>query len=165
MEHHIVLRVVAKLLIPVILLFALYVQFHGDYGPGGGFQAGVIFGAGLILYALIFGLETTKKVISPSFVHYMSGVGVLLYGGVGVISLFKGGNYLDYSVLSSDPVHGQHLGIMLIELGVGITVAFVMVSLFYAFAGYRQADLKALSDADQAKAAHGPDISTLKERQ
>ena len=78
----------------------------------------------------------------------MSGVGLLLYAGVGVISLFKGGNYLDYSVLSADPVHGQHLGILLIELGVGITVAFVMVSLFYAFAGYRQADLKAPLDAD-----------------
>ncbi|MDJ0957081.1 MAG: Na(+)/H(+) antiporter subunit B [Arenicellales bacterium] len=146
MEHHIVLRVVAKLLIPVILLFALYVQFHGDYGPGGGFQAGVIFGAGLILYALIFGLQTIKKVVTPSFVHYMSGVGLLLYAGVGVISLFKGGNYLDYSFLSADPVHGQHLGILLIELGVGITVAFVMVSLFYAFAGYRQADLKVPPD-------------------
>lgn len=163
MEHHIVLRVVAKLLIPVILLFALYVQFHGDYGPGGGFQAGVIFGAGLILYALIFGLQTAKQVISPSFVHYMSGVGVLLFAGVGVVSLFKGGNYLDYSVLSSDPVHGQHLGIMLIELGVGITVAFVMVSLFYAFAGYRQADLKALSDANRDAAEHAPDAGLERE--
>lgn len=138
MEHHIVLRVVAKLLIPVILLFALYVQFHGDYGPGGGFQAGVIFGAGLILYALIFGLDAAKQVLSPSVVHYLTGAGVLLYAGVGVISLFKGGNYLDYGVLSAVPAHGQHLGIMFIELGVGITVASVMVSLFYAFAGYRQ---------------------------
>ena len=163
MEHHIVLRVVAKLLIPVILLFALYVQFHGDYGPGGGFQAGVIFGAGLILYALIFGLQTMKKVVSPSFVHYMSGVGLLLFAGIGVVSLFKDGNYLDYSVLSADPVHGQHLGILLIELGVGITVAFVMVSLFYAFAGYRQADLKALSDEDQAAAEHARDTESEEE--
>ena len=138
MEHHTVLRVVAKLLIPLILLFALYVQFHGDFGPGGGFQAGVIFGAGVILYALIFGLDTAKQVLSPSVVHYLTGAGLLLYAGVGVVSLFKGGNYLDYSVLSSDPIHGQHLGIMLIELGVGITVASVMISLFYAFAGYRQ---------------------------
>ncbi|MDH3640349.1 MAG: cation:proton antiporter, partial [Gammaproteobacteria bacterium] len=57
MEHHIVLRLVTKFLLPFILLFALYVQFHGDYGPGGGFQAGVIFGAGFVLYGLIFGLE------------------------------------------------------------------------------------------------------------
>ena len=62
MKHHLVLRVVSKLLIPFILLFALYVQFHGDYGPGGGFQAGVIFGAGFILYALIFGLDNARRV-------------------------------------------------------------------------------------------------------
>ena len=57
MDSYLVLRVVAKLLMPFILLFALYVQFHGDFGPGGGFQAGVIFAAGFILYALIFGLK------------------------------------------------------------------------------------------------------------
>lgn len=165
MEHHIVLRVVAKLLIPIILLFALYVQFHGDYGPGGGFQAGVIFGAGFILYSLIFGLQTTKQVISPSFVHGMSGAGVLLYAGVGVISLFRGGNYLDYSVLLSDPVHGQHLGIMLIELGVGITVAFVMVSLFYAFAGYRQIELRKQGSTKQNDVAQASDADPNGKRQ
>ena len=136
MEHHIVLRVVAKLFIPVILLFALYVQFHGDYGPGGGFQAGVIFGSGIILYALIFGLQTTKKVLPQSIIHHMTGLGVLIYAGVGVATLFLGGNFLDYSVLGSTRAGGQHIGIMVIELGVGITVAFVMVSLFYSFAGY-----------------------------
>jgi len=141
MEHHIVLRVVAKILIPIILLFALYVQFHGDYGPGGGFQAGVIFGSGFILYALIFGLQATKSVLPPSVVHSMTGLGVLLYTGVGVAGMLKGGNFLEYGVLSSNPVAGQHLGIMLIELGVGITVSFVMVSLFYSFAGYRQQEL------------------------
>lgn len=151
MEHHIVLRVVAKLLIPAILLFALYVQFHGDYGPGGGFQAGVIFGAGLILYALIFGLQAVKTVLSPSAVHYLTGAGVLLYAGVGVVSILNGGNYLDYSALAEDPVHGQHIGIILIELGVGITVASVMVSLFYSFASYRQFDLEDTSQANIEK--------------
>ena len=55
MDSYLVLRVVAKLLMPFILIYGLYVQFHGDFGPGGGFQAGVIFAAGFILYALIFG--------------------------------------------------------------------------------------------------------------
>ncbi|MEC7875393.1 MAG: MnhB domain-containing protein, partial [Pseudomonadota bacterium] len=50
MEHHLVLSIVARILIPLIMLFALYVQFHGDYGPGGGFQAGVIFASSFILY-------------------------------------------------------------------------------------------------------------------
>lgn len=135
MKHHLVLRVIAKLLIPFILLFALYVQFHGDFGPGGGFQAGVIFGAGFILYALVFGVDTARNVIRPGIVRVLVGFGLLLYGTVGVISLFLGGTYLDYSVLAHDPVRGQHLGIFLIELGVGITVAAVMITIFFTFAG------------------------------
>ncbi|MDX1593528.1 MAG: Na(+)/H(+) antiporter subunit B [Gammaproteobacteria bacterium] len=135
MSHHIVLRVVAKLLIPLILLFALYVQFHGDFGPGGGFQAGVIFAAALILYALVFGLERAERVLSPGLLRTWMAIGVLLYGGVGVASLLLGGNYLDYDVLAEDPVAGQHLGILLVELGVGITVSTTMLTLFFAFAG------------------------------
>ena len=134
MEHHLVLRVVAKLLIPLILLFALYVQFHGDFGPGGGFQAGVLFGAGMILYGLVFGIDNAHKVLPPAVIRTLAALGVLLYAGVGVASLFMGGNYLDYSVLAADPVSGQHLGILLIEMGVGLTVASVMTLLFYAFA-------------------------------
>jgi multicomponent Na+:H+ antiporter subunit B len=130
-----VLRVVSKLLIPFILLFALYVQFHGDYGPGGGFQAGVIFGAGFILYALIFGLDTARTVARPAVIRVLVAVGVLIYGGVGVASLLLGGNYLDYSVLAHEPAHGQHLGISLIEFGVGTTVAAVMITIFFAYAG------------------------------
>jgi len=134
MRHHLILRVVAKLLIPPILMFALYVQFHGDFGPGGGFQAGVIFGAGFILYALVFGVETARKVAQPRSVRVMVAVGILLYGTVGLVSLLLGGNYLDYSVLADDPVRGQHLGIFIIELGVGITVAAVMITIFFTFA-------------------------------
>ena len=61
MTHHLILRVVSKLLIPFILVYALYVQFHGEYGPGGGFQAGAIFASGFVLYALIFGVQTARK--------------------------------------------------------------------------------------------------------
>ena len=135
MTHHLILRVIAKLLIPFILLFALYVQFHGDYGPGGGFQAGVIFGAGFILYALVFGLATARRVAQPAILRVLIALGLLLFGGVGVAALLLGGNYLDYGVLARDPVQGQLIGIFLIELGVGITVAATMVTIFFAFAG------------------------------
>ena len=137
MEHHVVLRVVCKLLIPLILLFALYVQFHGDYGPGGGFQAGVIFGAGFILYGVVFGLRAIQNVAPPAMVLYVACAGLLLYALVGVAGMMMGGNYLDYGVLLDDPVAGQHLGIILIELGVGLTVAATMTALFYAFAERR----------------------------
>lgn len=140
MKHHVVLRFVAKLLLPLILLFALYVQFHGDYGPGGGFQAGVIFGAGFILYGLIFGLENMQRVAPPAVMRMLTAVGVLVFAGAGVASLLLGANYLDYDVFAHDPAHGQHYGILVVELGVGITVASVMITLFSAFAGYRHAE-------------------------
>ena len=140
MQHHIVLKVAAKLLLPFILLFALYVQFHGDFGPGGGFQAGVIFGAGIILYALVFGAGHARAVVPPGAVRATAALGVLLYTGVGVASLLLGANFLDYDVLAADPVAGQHLGILLVELGVGLTVTAVMILLFYAFAGVESAE-------------------------
>lgn len=139
MQHHIVLKVAAKLLLPFILLFALYVQFHGDFGPGGGFQAGAIFGAGVILYALVFGAGHARAVIPHGAVRATAALGVLLYTGVGVASLLLGANFLDYDVLAADPVAGQHLGILLVELGVGLTVTAVMILLFYAFAGAEEA--------------------------
>ena len=129
-----ILRVVAKLLIPFILLYALYVQFHGDYGPGGGFQAGVIFAAALVLYGLIFGLDLSRCIIPMGFMRFLMGFGVLLFAGTGVAAMLLGGDFLDYDFLAHDPVHGQHLGIFLIELGVGITVAAVMAVVFIAFA-------------------------------
>ena len=137
MNHHIVLRVVTKILVPPILLFALYVQFHGDFGPGGGFQAGIIFAVAFILYGLVFGLDSAKSVVPPHMVKRLMATGVIIYAGVGLITLLLGENYLDYDVLYPDTEHhaGQHYGIMAVELGVGITVAAVMIMLFFAFAG------------------------------
>jgi len=133
-----VLRVVAKFLIPAILLFALYVQFHGDFGPGGGFQAGVIFASAFILYALLFGVGTARRVAPAWATRLLLASGLLLYAGVGVASILLGGTYLDYSVLAADPVAGQHIGITLIEFGVGVTVAAAMITIFFTMAGQRR---------------------------
>ena len=136
-EQHLILRIVTKMMIPYILLFAFYVQFHGDFGPGGGFQAGVIFAAAIFLYTMLFGMSTARRVINQSFIQILAATGVLLYGSVGVVSLLNGKGFFDYSALSADPVAGQHLGILLIELGVGITVASIMIIIFFNFVGRR----------------------------
>ena len=136
-QRYSVVQVITKFLSPLILLFAFYVQFHGDFGPGGGFQAGVIFASVFILHGLIFGEARTRLVMPPSVLRFLMSFGVLLYAGTGVASLFLGGNYLDYSVLADDAISGQHWGILMVELGVGITVAAVMVSLFYCFSSKR----------------------------
>jgi multicomponent Na+:H+ antiporter subunit B len=120
MKHNLILKIIAKFLIPLIFLFALYVQFHGDFGPGGGFQAGVIFSAGLILYTLVLRL--------------LASLGVLIYAGTGIVGLVLGGKYLEFSVLGSTRVAGQHLGIVVVELGVGMTVMSAMLLIFFAFA-------------------------------
>ncbi len=135
MKEKIILRVISKFLIPYILLFALYVQWHGDFGPGGGFQAGVIFASGFILYALIFGVPTVRDVIPAYATRALLAIGVLLYGLVGVVGILMGGKFLDYNVLASTPTGGQHVGILLVELGVGITVAAAMITIFCTFAG------------------------------
>lgn len=132
-KGHKVLRVVAKLIIPLTILFALYVQFHGDFGPGGGFQAGVIAAAAFILYALVFSLSHSYRVVSPKFLQILACLGVLIYASVGLYSMMQGGQFLDYNQLAEDPIAGQHYGIIIIELGVGITVFAVMLSIFYAF--------------------------------
>ena len=135
MSQYLILRVVGKFLLPCILVYALYVQWHGDYGPGGGFQAGVIFAVGFILYALVFGAEALERVLPPRFVLVTLSFGVLLYAGTGVASLLLGSNFLDYYALGSDPVHAQEWGILIVELGVGIAVAMAMIAIFAAFAG------------------------------
>lgn len=135
MKGDLILRVIAKLLIPFMLLFALYVQFHGELGPGGGFQAGVIIAAAIIFYAIIFGLPAARRLLPDAIVESMVALGVLIYAGVGLAGLALGGNYLDYFVLDADPVHGQERGIFWVEAGVAITVSGVMLKVFYMFAG------------------------------
>jgi multicomponent Na+:H+ antiporter subunit B len=142
-KDYLVLRVVAKAMIAFMLLFALYVQFHGDFGPGGGFQAGVIVAASVVLYAIIYGLQAARTVVSDRVVESLVAAGVLLYAGVGVAGILLGGTFLDYFVLSGDPVHGQHRGIFWVEAGVLITVFAVMLKVFYLFAA------RAREDADQ----------------
>ena len=140
MRNYLVLRVAAKIVVPFMLLFALYVQFHGDFGPGGGFQAGVILAAAFIFFALIFGLPTTRRLVPDRLVETGIAAGVLVYAGVGFIGLLLGGNYLDYFVLSHDTVHGQERGIFWVEVGVAITVSGVMMKIFYMFAARRKGE-------------------------
>ncbi len=135
--EHLILRVVIKIMFAPILLFALYVQFHGDYGPGGGFQAGVIFAVGFILHALVMGLDETKRVLPVGGLKVLMVVGFLFYAGTGALTMLLGGNLLGYDALDPQSTHhaGQHYGILLVEFGVGVTVASTMLMIFYHFAG------------------------------
>ena len=89
--------------------------------------------------ALLEGEGRALRAVPMRFLRWLTAGGALLYGGVGVVSMLAGGNFLDYSPLSSDPVKGQQLGIILIEAGVGMTVTGVLLSIFHAFAARERA--------------------------
>jgi multicomponent Na+:H+ antiporter subunit B len=133
MKHDLILRIGVKLLLPFILLFALYVHFHGESGPGGGFQAGVITAGMVIVYALVFGVKAAKRIAPQALVERLVPLGVLIYAGTGVAGLLTGVNYLDYSHLAHDSRHGHEWGIFSVEVGVLITVSATMTAIFYAF--------------------------------
>lgn len=133
-QHHAILRVVGKLIIPLLMLFGLLVQFHGEYSPGGGFSAGALFAAAVMLYGILEGADRSERAMPQTAMLRLAALGATLYTGVGFACLFLGGNFLDYNVLSSNPVAGQQLGILLVEFGVGLTVSTVLVMVFNAFA-------------------------------
>lgn len=134
MKQYPVLRITTKYIVPAIILFGLYVLFHGEYSPGGGFQAGVIVASSFTLYGVVFGVDVAEQVAPPRILGVLACVGVLVYAGVGILTLLLGGNFLDYTALADNDVTGQQRGIMLVEVGVGLTVASVMIIVFFAFA-------------------------------
>jgi multicomponent Na+:H+ antiporter subunit B len=133
---NILVKITTFYMLPIIMLFAFYVQLHGDISPGGGFQAGVIFACSYILAVFIFGTKEANKFIPIHFIRFILPIGVLIYIGTGFVCLFLGGKFLEYNVLAHSQAHGQHWGLFSIELGVGITVFSAMSLIVYMFAKY-----------------------------
>lgn len=128
-QQSIIVKTVCRLLAPFIQLFGLYVIMHGHSSPGGGFQGGVILASSFILLAIAYGIDEVKRRFSLSALTTLTSAGVFLYAGIGVLCLLLGANFLDYSVLPvAEP---RSIGMLGIEIGVGITVMAAMVSIFH----------------------------------
>ncbi len=128
-QESIIIRTMTRLLIPFIQIFALYVIMHGHSSPGGGFQGGVIMGASFILLGLAYGVDRVKELFTIRLLTIFTSLGVMIYGGIGLVCLLLGRNFLNYGVLPVPEPRG--MGMFGIELGVGFTVMSVMVSLYY----------------------------------
>lgn len=129
-SESVVLRTIGGMLIPYILVFGFYVQMHGEIGPGGGFQAGVLVAAAFILHSLLFGRAATDRWLPRWLVDLAMSLGVLLYAGTGVACMAMGGHFLDYSALDRvHPAEAEALGMTLVEAGVGLTVASVVLTI------------------------------------
>jgi multicomponent Na+:H+ antiporter subunit B len=136
--HDLIVKTGSRLIVPLSQIFALYVIAHGHHSPGGGFQGGVILGASIILFAISNNLRSSLTWISEKLAVLLCGLGVFIYAGTGALCAFLGSNYLDYSALSQilgvDPVTARSHGILMVEIGVGISVMAVMVLLYYNLA-------------------------------
>lgn len=137
--ENVIIKTVCRILIPFIQVYALYVIMHGHYSPGGGFQGGVILGASLILLVIAYGLEEARRRFSLKLLTVVAALGLLLYSGIGLLTLLMGGNYLDYGKLplSFLPLPKiRAMGILGIEIGVGLGVMAIMVIIFLTIASY-----------------------------
>ncbi len=136
MKDQHILRVATKIMFPFILVFGLYVIFHGDFSPGGGFQGGCVIAAAFILYGLVYDAPAMRRILPRKISDAAMCLGVSLYVGVGVWSLLSGYRFLDWAALSpSDPGAGEPRGMSLVEYGVGLTVSMVMITLYNEVSG------------------------------
>jgi len=130
----VIVKTLSRLLIPFIQIYALYVIAHGHYSPGGGFQGGVILGASLILLVITYGLDNALRRMTERLNTILCSLGVFIYAGIGLLCVILGGNYLDYKeldqILHVGIAQARSLGILGVEVGVGIAVMAVMVSIF-----------------------------------
>jgi len=130
-----IVRTMSRLLIPLIQLFALYVLFFGQYGPGGGFVGGVMLGASLILGILVFGPEAAPCRLAQKVIHG-DGIGLMIFAGVGGLCLIGGGEFLNYSNLELPWVdtdsRRRYLGILLTQIGVAVDIAVTAISIVFS---------------------------------
>lgn len=135
-SQDVIVKTLARLLVPFVVAYALYVVMHGHHSPGGGFQGGVILAASFVLLGISHGLEQTRKRMSEKLAEVISSIGVFIYGGIGLLCLILGGNYLDYGKLSKalqvSPSEARSLGILGVEIGVALAVMAVMCVIFFA---------------------------------
>ncbi|MEX0720395.1 MAG: MnhB domain-containing protein [Balneolaceae bacterium] len=123
----------SRFLSPYIMIFGMYVIFHGHYSPGGGFQGGTLLAASLLLIRISGGKELSTLQFKEYLSTPLAVIGVLIYFGIGLTAVITGGYFLDYEMVPLPGLDGADLrywGILIIELGIGLTVMAVLVSIY-----------------------------------
>ena len=128
-----IILTVSGVVAPFIMLFGLYVVFHGHYSPGGGFQGGTLLAAALLLIRLAAGFDIAQLQFKRILGTPLGSIGVLVYFGTGFLAMISGGEFLDYGFLPFLGVTGaglRSLGILMVEIGVGLAVMAILVAIY-----------------------------------
>ncbi len=147
----------ARVLVPFLLVFAVYVLVHGHVSPGGGFQGGVLFGLGLVALRLVWGPPRPGRTMTrfgPGLRHsfLLASAGLLLYVGIGFATMALGGAFLDYGVLplGDDPAHVRELATLGVEAAVFLAVSGTVAVLFETIVVGISETGRPLADDDEA---------------
>jgi multicomponent Na+:H+ antiporter subunit B len=137
----VVVRVIAALLSPFIAMFGLFIIAHGHYGPGGGFAGGVFLAVGAILPRLTLPEHVAYRLVPTTVGPIAGAIGMLGFLLIGLAPLALGGDFLDYSLLAFGGMEiprARYLGILVVEVAVGLAVFGAMILLFDVLTGQAQ---------------------------
>jgi multicomponent Na+:H+ antiporter subunit B len=132
-HESVIVQMLSRLLVPLVQLYALFILFFGQYGPGGGFVGGVMFGASVILGMLVFGPDTPSWTVATKLLQG-DGVGLIIFVAVGGLCLIAGGEFLNYAevgIPGLDAASRRYLGIVMTQIGVAADVAVTAISIVY----------------------------------
>lgn len=129
-----ILQFSAKILVPIVLMYGIYVVLNGHLSPGGGFSGGAIIGAGLILYVNAFGFEKASRIMNRKNYAVISVVPLLFYAIAKGYSFFTGANHLESGIPKGTPGAILSGGLILpLNICVGIVVACTMYHFYTLF--------------------------------
>ena len=131
-QENVILDVITRIMVPFIQIFAFYVIFHGHYSPGGGFQGGALLAGSVFLQRVVMGRERSLSGFHVKLGVPFGVIGILVYGGTGLVAQVFGGNYLQYEWLpfGLDPVWARNTGILLVEIGVAFAVMGILIAIY-----------------------------------
>jgi multicomponent Na+:H+ antiporter subunit B len=132
---------VSRLIAPLIQVFGLYTILHGHYGPGGGFQGGAMLAASVLLVRLCIRNEADQMLFKHTMGTPAGIAGALVFVGVGIVTILAGGSFLDYSTLpfgEMSPARLRSMGILIVEVGIGVAVMSTLISIFDSLLGDEQ---------------------------
>lgn len=129
-----ILRMVTRILVPVIFLFGFYIILNGHLSPGGGFSGGATIGAGLILYVTTFGFHKMQRFFDEKTYDRVKVGALSLYSVTMIYYFYTGANMIKNVIPSGTPGNILSGGMILpINIFVGLEVACTMYCFFALF--------------------------------
>jgi multicomponent Na+:H+ antiporter subunit B len=129
-----ILRTATRFLMPLLLLFALFLLFRGHNEPGGGFVGGLVVAAAFVLYAIAYGADAGRRalLVDPST---LLGTGLLVALGSGIPAVLRGRPFLTaiWTKVGLEPAVFDvgtplvfDVGVFLAVIGVVLTIVFTL---------------------------------------